>query len=72
MAGGKRGGDLRSLISVQCIVFDGCQRVKEGGVTGVEAANCNTMSARLEDFDIRDRNESIALILLVNEVVDHF
>lgn len=73
MAGGKRGGDLPSLISVQCIVFDGCQRAKErGGVTGVEAANWNRMSTRLDDFDIRDRNESTAVILVVNEVVDLF
>ena len=30
------------------------------------------MSTRLDDFDIRDRNESTAVILVVNEVVDLF
>ena len=38
----------------------------------METANCNRMSTRLEDFDIRDRNESTEVILLVNEVVDLF
>ena len=38
----------------------------------MEAANWNRMSTRLDDFDIRDRNESTAVILVVNEVVDLF